>query len=374
FKFCWQCGRQPRDSAPATGVALPALPAIDHARLQARRSQILSAMARRAGQVRKGKIAKDFHAFALAFSHGRRGWDAATPDDVFNWLCFLDSQGNGTKVVHDRSCPGVGSPATADCSVASPCPKRYAAESLTKGFWSKLKTAYREQLARGDFWNPETRAGNPCDAPLVEPYLLCAAEEQKMGGVADKQAEPTLAHALETLLASMRTRAQLSLSIQGCISITRDIALFALVFYTMRRGFDLSFTLALQVLKLPNSEGFIFNFHFGKTLRTSTDSVVVWADADNHQTCAVRAVNAYITAATRTGWDLALGHLFPVVEENGRRGSASLTAPRMTASLQSYLRDANLPANFTMHSFRVGGSLSESLAGTAVDEIMKLGG
>ena len=27
-----------------------------------------------------------------------------------------------------------------------------------------------------------------------------------------------------------------------------------------------------------------------------------------------------------------------------------------------------------MHSFRVGGSLSKSLAGTAVDEIMKIGG
>ena len=28
----------------------------------------------------------------------------------------------------------------------------------------------------------------------------------------------------------------------------------------------------------------------------------------------------------------------------------------------------------SMHSFRVGGSVSESLAGNAVDEIMKLGG
>ncbi|CAM9728131.1 unnamed protein product, partial [Pylaiella littoralis] len=89
--------------------------------------------------------------------------------------------------------------------------------------------------------------GNPCDAPLVESYLLCAAEEQKVGGVAVKQAEPMLAHALETLLASMRTRAQLSLSIQERISITRDTALVALAFYTMHRGFDLSFTLASQV-------------------------------------------------------------------------------------------------------------------------------
>ena len=33
-----------------------------------------------------------------------------------------------------------------------------------------------------------------------------------------------------------------------------------------------------------------------------------------------------------------------------------------------------MPDHFTMHSFRVGGSLSKSLAGTAVDEIMKIAG
>ena len=38
------------------------------------------------------------------------------------------------------------------------------------------------------------------------------------------------------------------------------------------------------------------------------------------------------------------------------------------------MRVAWLPSYFTMHSFRVGGSLSKSLAGTVVDEIMKIGG
>ena len=44
----------------------------------------------------------------------------------------------------------------------------------------------------------------------------------------------------------------------------------------------------------------------------------------------------------------------------------------MTANLHSYLQTADLPNYFTMHSFRVEGSLSKSLAGTAVDEIMKM--
>lgn len=47
----------------------------------------------------------------------------------------------------------------------------------------------------------------------------------------------------------------------------------------------------------------------------------------------------------------------------------------MTASLQqSHLREAGLPVHLATHLFLAGGSLSESLVGTTVDEIMKLGG
>ena len=52
----------------------------------------------------------------------------------------------------------------------------------------------------------------------------------------------------------------------------------------------------------------------------------------------------------------------------------AITTPRMTAALQAHVRAGGLPDHFTMHSLRVGGSLSKSLAGTAVDEIMKIGG
>ena len=46
----------------------------------------------------------------------------------------------------------------------------------------------------------------------------------------------------------------------------------------------------------------------------------------------------------------------------------------MISTRQGYLRAAEPPSHFIMQSFRVGGSLSKSLAGTAVDEIMKIGG
>ena len=85
-------------------------------------------------------------------------------------------------------------------------------------------------------------------------------------------------------------------------------------------------------------------------------------------------VTEYIAAALAIGWDLTAGYLFSMVDEDGERGTVPLTAPRMTAALQVHLRAAGIPGQLTMHSFRVEGSVSRSLEGTAVDEIMKIGG
>ena len=97
-------------------------------------------------------------------------------------------------------------------------------------------------------------------------------------------------------------------------------------------------------------------------------------DRDCPAVCAFRAVTAYISAAQRMGWDLNAGHLFPVVTAGGDRGNLPLPPTRMTTALQAHLRAAGLTDHFTMHSLRVAGSLSKSLAGTAVDEIMQIGG
>ena len=111
--------------------------------------------------------------------------------------------------------------------------------------------------------------GRPCSSALVESYLTFVSEEQKQVGVPVKQAAPMLSHTLAQLLQSMRVRAQLAESSSQRTATARDIALFSLAFCSMRQGFDLSFTLWSQVLRLPKSAGLVFNFHFGKTLRKS---------------------------------------------------------------------------------------------------------
>ena len=137
-----------------------------------------------------------------------------------------------------------------------------------------------KEHGKGEERDPIRRVGNPCSSMLVESYLTFVSEDQKQVWVAVNQAAPMLEHTLIDLINDTRSQAQVAASLAERISLTRDIALFSLAFYSMRRGYDLSFTLGSQILKLPNSRGLIFNFQFGKTLRASIEAVVALADRD----------------------------------------------------------------------------------------------
>lgn len=186
---------------------------------------------------------------------------------------------------------------------------------------------------------PGLAPGNPCANPVVDSYLTFTSEEQKRVGVTVQQAAPLLEDTAAKLLRSMRLRAQAAETVRDRIILTRDIALYALALYSMRRGSDLSFTMSAQILRLPNSQGFIFNFLFGKTLRASSEAVVVLA-ADDADVCAVRAVTEYINAAQDIGWDLSSGYLFSDPTPDGLKGSSRLTPKGMTSALQGHLREA----------------------------------
>ena len=85
--------------------------------------------------------------------------------------------------------------------------------------------------------------------------------------------------------------------------MTRDIAVFRTAFHTMRRGLDLSHTLASRVMQLPYEKCLVFNFHFGTTLRSAAaDAVVVQRDRECPETCPIRAVREYKQAALAIDW------------------------------------------------------------------------
>ena len=91
---------------------------------------------------------------------------------------------------------------------------------------------------------------------------------------------------------------------------------------------------------------------------------------DDPDTCPVWDVGEYISAAQAIGWDLSSGYLFSTPRQDGTRGTSRLVAKDITTALQGHLQEAGLPTFFTMHCFRVGGSLSRAMAGEAIEQIM----
>ena len=72
-----------------------------------------------------------------------RGWKTTTPDDGFDSLCFLDTQGKGTNMVHEISCPGVGCAGNDACPEGSLCANITRLIISAKGL-SQLKLVVKE--------------------------------------------------------------------------------------------------------------------------------------------------------------------------------------------------------------------------------------
>ena len=117
-----------------------------------------------------------------------------------------------------------------------------------------------------------------------------------------------------------------------------------------------------------------FDLQFGNALRRLIEAVAVLTDKERPQTCAFSGVTEYTSGTQSIMLDLTKSGLFPLVRADGSRGAVLMIAQSLTATLQGHLRIAGLPDHLAIHSFRVGGSVSKSLAGTVVDEIMKIGG
>ena len=233
---------------------------IDTVALDRRRAQFQAVGSQSATQQRKRKTATDFDSFVLARSAGARGWAAATPGDVLDFACWLDTSGRGNTPVHDVKCSSVGVPSLADCSVSTDCAMRYACETMRANVLGQLGMAFREQLHRLDDWNDATAAGNPVRAPIVKAYVKFVAAEQKLAGVPVKQASPLLRSDLSRLLNRMRTFMDLCQDPVQRVCIMRDMALFAVAFRTLRRGDGVCRILGSQVLRLPDDAGMVFHF------------------------------------------------------------------------------------------------------------------
>lgn len=194
-----------------------------------------------------------------------RGRASATNEDVLHWLCWLDSQGGGTKAVHDADCAAVGFKTLKRSLPGSGSAKHSAALSLDTGLVSKLKYATLEVLGKSEPWNDQENRGNPADNAEVRGYLKRARVEQRRVGVTAQQERPMLTPVLPALIRYVRRSAGQLRTVRARVERSRDIALFVTAFHKVQRCFGLSHALGAQVLSLPGGEGLVFVFRFGKT-------------------------------------------------------------------------------------------------------------
>ena len=303
----------------------------------------------------------------------------AQPNDAVFFLCWLDSCSERRRTaVHARDCEAVGTSELSNCSTTEEgCTLRYAHDSLSTNYLSKLAMAYERDLGVTHDWNGTLRSGNPIRSDLVTQYMAFVREEHKKAEVEVSQAPALLHSQLAAIIAHMTLRIRYKQDPYDRIILVRDIALFTVAFSTLKRGDGLSRTLIQRMLRLLNECGFLFNFQWGKTMRNGAYHLMtVEYDAKRITTCPVRAVEHYIAVGTALGLNMTQGYLFPRIFRRPNtgtsiRGKTPISAPDMTKALRVHAHDAGEHTAFTMHSSRSGGALTRALAGEDLPTVMQ---
>ena len=305
--------------------------------------------------------------------------EEAQPRDIVEYLCFLDTCGKHRRtVVHDRSCTAVGTSSLKECSTApGVCDKRFAHESLRTNHVSKLAVVFEKEAGCTHDWNGQSRTGNPVRSELVTQYMRFTTKQQKRAGVLVKQAPAMLRSHLHRIFGPMRAKRDGTASATERLIVARDVAFFAVAFSTTKRGDELVNTLVQRILRLPNKSGLLFNFQWGKTLRSGADHVLAVEYADDCLAlCPVRAVERYVEIAKSVGWSMDSGYLFPEITPGANgdppvKGVKPVSAAAMTTALKLYTKAVGIDQEFTVHSFRAGGAITQALDGQSLSSIMQ---
>ena len=140
YRFCQNCRCEaPRGCSPIENGANRLQ--VNETQLRTRYDQFRAFQRDKVGRQRKTAEVDGFYKFMRSRSDRASGWEDASPEMVVEWLCFLDSQGNGSTIVRATSCPHVGQYSLSCSDRSLGCTRRYAFGSLQKSFVSKLKRA-----------------------------------------------------------------------------------------------------------------------------------------------------------------------------------------------------------------------------------------
>ena len=174
------------------------------------------------------------------------------------------------------------------------------------------------QNGRVSDWDPVLGIGNPASSLDVSQYLATIRAEQLQARVTPSQANPFLLSHLERLCKYLHV--QLSRSIldaQQTFILARDQAFFKALFFSGDRASDLANVKSLEILRLPDNSGLLFNYIWSNTLRDGDSNVFAFKRGRNRLVCPVRGIEMYFKIASLLKVDLSRGYLFRLLTKEG---------------------------------------------------------
>lgn len=285
-----------------------------------------------------------------------------TGEDIAAFLLAKNISGGGRTAVHDIRCPYLGTDNVTYCD----CEVQLSHRTL-ENYRQKLEASFQRIPIAGRQDNPA--ADWRCKAAIQQ-----LRKRQLLAAVTTKVTRPAWSSTMRDLLENMFCSAQVEPNPQTRAVILHDRAYILDTFRTMVRGSQAGQTLIQKVIWLPNREGLMFGYSWGKTLRDGTEHVfAVRRDSSDPHICLVTAIEDLLIAARAAGWDMTTGYLFRDMHRRGRSDWASappMSANKGTTILKQYLRQANIKEDITIHSCRAGGALYRHFQGEDIEDIM----
>jgi hypothetical protein len=126
-------------------------------------------------------------------------------------------------------------------------------------------------------------------------------------------------------------------------------------------------------MRFPDDRGLLFNYVFGKTLRSGTKHVFGVLRSEDAVMCPVTAMDEYVHGAADLGVRLG-GHgryLFPPCRD-GQVCAGPLKSAQLNDDLRYWLTRCQIFDGETVHGMRSGGSIEKSLSGESLHSVMQL--
>ena len=224
-------------------------------------------------------------------------------------------------------------------------------------------------------WSARTRSGNPADAAEVRAYVEEVRNQQVKAGTTPQQAVVMKEASLKSMIVQMNNEAPGSSKL-GRLLILRDQALLLSEYHTSTRSSQLGETKFEGILRLPGNRGFIFDYVWGKTLRTGQHYAFgVPRRPENWLLCPVRALDRYVGAMRAAGW-LTRGFVFrrlneEATEPRSQQGSKPLANKQVNAIIEARLNACGLFQGETSHGVRAAAAVNKALDdGYTHDDVM----